>query len=142
MVLTCNKGPTPMINFTGNHVPRPAETLRRVDAVNKVNKLGSTTPPAARTGNSYPKTVMVLGLIVLAALAVKYAPTSAADPGTCTTDYYNNALWTSCSDGSSSVCYDGGSCHYKTAADRRRGVSAWEDILRGAGFCNVVECVK
>lgn len=89
---------------------------------------------------SFTKTVIVLGLIVLAVLIMKM-PNAKADV-TCTSNYYSNAVWTQCSDGSSSVCYDGGSCHYETAADRQRGVNAYEDLLRGVGFCNVVRCVN
>lgn len=50
-------------------------------------------------------TIAVSGAIVL-------APTAGADV-TCRTKYYGSAWHTSCSDGSTVVCYPGGSCHYK-----------------------------
>ncbi|WP_179475338.1 hypothetical protein [Mycolicibacterium vinylchloridicum] len=108
-----------------------------------VNTVNASPKPHKKP---YTKTVIVVGLIILAFLAIKHAPTAAADPVTCQSDYYSSATWTSCSDGTSQVCYDGGSCTMTTADQRAAGRESrrgfYEDLLRGAGFCNVVECVK
>lgn len=91
--------------------------------------------------------VFVTGLFILIWLfSIFGSATAKADDVTCTSDYYSNALWTTCSDGSSSVCLDGGSCSYTSAADRAAGRESrrgfYEDLLRRAGFCNVVRCVN
>jgi len=89
---------------------------------------------------------LIIGGIAAIAIALIGAPAAQADPITCSSDHYSNALWTTCSDGSSSVCLDGGSCTYTSAADRAAGQESrrgfYEDLLRGAGFCDVVRCVK
>lgn len=86
--------------------------------------------------------VVILLIVVLTVILTRSMPTASANPVSCSTDYYSNALRTSCTDGSSSVCYNSGHCTYQSAADRQRGVSAYEELLRGAGFCNVIRCVK
>lgn len=84
--------------------------------------------------------------LAAAGIALLGAPAAHADEVSCDTDYYSNALWTTCSDGSTSVCYDGGSCHYTSAADRAADRNsrqdAYKDLLRGAGICNVMKCVN
>lgn len=125
-----------MLNKTPNDTKRPGDMPKGVDAVNTVNT--SASPQK----KPFTKTVIVVGLACLAVLGLKYAPASAASPVSCSTKYYSNALHTSCSDGSSSVCYDGGSCHYQSAADRQQAIGGYEELLRGAGFCNIIRCVK
>jgi len=93
------------------------------------------------------KLMTAAALMILAGVVAMLigAPVASADV-TCSSDHYSNALWTTCSDGSSSVCLDGGSCTYTSAENRAAGRESrrgfYEDLLRGAGFCDVVRCVN
>lgn len=86
---------------------------------NTVNALPRTPKKA------YPRTVIVLGLIVLAILAVKHAPTAAAGP----VDEYNDGLKTV-------VCqmFDSGQSYEAVLAEWRKSFAAVDAKAAAAGL--------
>jgi len=106
-----------MPSTTGKYANSPAETPKRVDAVNAVNH------SAKPTKRAYPRTVVVLFLACLAVIAAKAVPAN-ADAG----DSYNDGL-------KIAVCqlFDSGYTGPQVAAELKKCFASFEKQTAKAG---------